>query len=171
MQTAGDPTPIMASARAIVRRLRPDVPPVLRTMETIVSTSVADRKFVLVLVGVFGGAALLLATLGVYSVVSYLVTQRRQEIGVRIALGAQRGDVLGLVLRQGAMLAIIGIVVGGVGALFLTRLLKGLVYGVSTTDPIAFGGVVGLLIAVALVASWVPARRATKVDPMNVLRG
>jgi predicted permease len=171
MQTASDPTSVIATARAIVRRLRPDVPPVLRTMETIVSTSVADRKFVLVLVGVFGGAALLLATLGVYSVVSYLVTQRRQEIGVRIALGAQRGDVLGLVLRQGAMLAVIGIVVGGVGALFLTRLLKGLVFGVSTTDPIAFGGVMGLLIAVALVASWLPARRATRVDPMNVLRG
>jgi putative ABC transport system permease protein len=171
MQTAGDPTSVMSSARATVRRLRPDVPPVVRTMETIVSTSVADRKFVLVLVGVFGGAALLLATLGVYSVVSYLVTQRRQEIGVRIALGAQRGDVLGLVLRQGALLAIIGIVVGGIGSLFLTRLLKELVFGVSTTDPIAFGGVMGLLIAVALIASWLPARRATKVDPMNVLRG
>ena len=170
MQTAGDPTSVMASARAAVRRLRPDIPPVLRTMETIVSTSISDRKFVLVLVGVFGGAALLLATLGVYSVVSYLVTQRRQEIGVRIALGAQRADVLGLVLRQGAMLAVIGIVVGGIGALFLTRLLKGLVFGVSTTDPIAFGGVVGLLIAVALIASWLPARRATRVDPMNVLR-
>ena len=171
MQTAGDPTSVMTSARAIVRRLRPDVPPVLRTMENIVSTSVADRRFVLVLVGVFGGAALLLATLGVYSVVSYLVTQRRQEIGVRIALGAQRGDVLGLVLRQGAMLAIIGIVVGTIGALFLTRLLKGLVFGVSTTDPMAFGGVMGLLIAVALIASWLPARRATHVDPINVLRG
>ena len=135
MQTAGDPTSVMASARAIVRQLKPDVPPVLRTMETIVSTSVADRRFVLVLVGVFGGAALVLATLGVYSVISYLVTQRRQEIGVRIALGAQRGDVLSLVLRQGALLAVIGIVVGAVGALFLTRLLKGLVFGVSTTDP------------------------------------
>lgn len=171
MQTAGDPTTVMTSARAIVRRMRPDVPPVVRPMETIVSSSVADRKFVLVLVGVFGGAALLLATLGVYSVVSYLVTQRRQEIGVRIALGAQRSDVLGLVLRQGAMLAVVGIVVGVVGALFLTRLLKGLVFGVSTTDPIAFGGVMGLLIAVALIASWLPARRATRVDPMNVLRG
>jgi putative ABC transport system permease protein len=171
MQTAGDPTNVMTSARAIVRRLRPDIPPVVRTMETIVSTSVADRKFVLVLVGVFGAAALLLATLGVYSVVSYLVTQRRQEIGVRIALGAQRSDVLGLVLRQGALLAIIGIGVGTVGALALTRLLKELVFGVSTTDPIAFGGVMGLLIAVALIASWLPARRATRVDPMTALRG
>ena len=171
MQTAGDPTSVISSARAIVRQLKPDVPPVLRTMETIVSTSVADRRFVLVLVGVFGAAALVLATLGVYSVISYLVTQRRQEIGVRIALGAQRGDVLSLVLRQGALLAVIGIAVGAIGALFLTRLLKGLVFGVSTTDPVAFGGVIVLLALVALLASWLPARRATRVDPMNVLRG
>jgi ABC-type antimicrobial peptide transport system permease subunit len=171
MQTAGDPTSVMASARAILRQLKPDVPPVLRTMETIVSTSVADRRFVLVLVGVFGAAALVLATLGVYSVISYLVTQRRQEIGVRIALGAQRGDVLSLVLRQGALLAVIGIAVGAVCAHFITRHHKGLVFGVSTTDPVAFGGVIVLLALVALLASWLPARRATRVDPMNVLRG
>ena len=90
---------------------------------------------------------------------------------MRIALGAQRSDVLSLVLRQGALLAIIGIVVGAVGALFLTRLLKGLVFGISTTDPVAFGGVIVLLAVVALLASWLPARRATRVDPMNVLRG
>jgi putative ABC transport system permease protein len=171
MQAAGDPAPIIASARAIAHEMRPDVPPVLRTIESVVSASVADRRFVLVLVGVFGGAALVLATLGVYSVISYLVTQRRQEIGVRIALGAQRSDVLGLVLRQGGSLALIGITIGGVGALFLTRLLKGLVYGVSTTDPLAFGGVIALLVLVALLASWLPARRATRVDPMDVLRG
>jgi len=171
MQVAGDPTPVIASARSIVRQLRPDVPPELRTIETIVSTSVADRRFILVLVGVFGGAALVLATLGVYSVISYLVTQRRQEIGVRIALGAQRTDVLELVLRQGALLTAIGVGVGIAGSLLLTRLLKGLVFGISTTDPLAFGGVVLLLALVALVASWVPARRATRVDPMNVLRG
>jgi ABC-type antimicrobial peptide transport system permease subunit len=171
MQTAGDPTAVIASARAVVRQLKPDVPSVLRTMEMVVSTSVADRRFILVLIGVFGAAALVLATLGVYSVISYLVTQRRQEIGVRIALGAQRGDVLSLVLGQGALLAVIGIIVGAIGALFLTRLLKGLVFGVSTTDPIAFGGVIVLLGLVALIASWLPARRATRVDPMDVLRG
>ena len=171
IQAAGDPTSIIASARSIAREMRPDVPPVLRTMESVVTASVADRRFVLVLVGIFGTAALVLATLGVYSVISYLVTQRRQEIGVRIALGAQRGDVLSLVLRQGGSLALIGIAVGGVGALFLTRLLSGLVYGVSTTDPLAFGGVVALLAAVALLASWLPARRAARVDPMDVLRG
>jgi predicted permease len=170
IQVAGDPTPVIASARSIIRQVRPDVPASFRTIETIVSTSVADRRFVLVLVGVFGAAALLLATLGVYSVVAYLVTQRRQEIGVRIALGAQRGDVLQLVLRQGAVLAAVGLVAGGVGAVFLTNFLKGMVYGVSTTDPLAFGGVVVLLAAIALVASWVPARRAAGLDPMRVLR-
>jgi putative ABC transport system permease protein len=170
IQTSGDPTTIMTSARTIVRDLRPEVSPVIRTIETLISTSVADRRFVLLLVTIFGSAALVLATLGVYSVISYLVAQRRREIGVRIALGAQRSDVLNLVLRQGASLALIGIVVGAIGALFLTRLLKGLVFGVSTTDPIAFGGVVVLLAGVALVASWMPAQRATRVDPMNVLR-
>jgi predicted lysophospholipase L1 biosynthesis ABC-type transport system permease subunit len=171
MQTAGDPASVMASARAIVRELRPDVPPVLQTIETVVSTSVADRKFVLMLVTLFGGAALLLATLGVYSVISYIVTQRRKEIGVRIALGAQHSDVLGLVLRQGATLAVTGIAVGVVGSLAMTRLLEGLVFGVSTTDPLAFLGVIVLLVGVALLASWLPARRAARVDPMNVLRG
>jgi predicted permease len=171
MQTAGDPASVMASARRIAHELRPDVPPVLRTIESVIAESVSDRRFVLVLVGVFGAAAIVLATLGVYSVISYLVTQRRQEIGVRVALGAQKGDVLHLVLRQGGALALIGIGLGAVGALFLTRLLKGLVFGVSTTDPLAFGGVILLLIAVALLASWLPARRATRVDPMDVLRG
>jgi ABC-type antimicrobial peptide transport system permease subunit len=171
IQIAGDPTPAIASARNIVHRVRPDLAASIRTIETVVSTSVADRRFALVLVGVFGGVALLLATLGVYSVVSYVVTQRRQEIGVRIALGARRADVLQLVLRQGALLAVAGIVVGGVGAFFLTTFLKGMVYGVSTTDPFAFGGVILLLAFVALAASWLPAERAAGVDPMNVLRG
>ena len=120
---------------------------VLRTMESVVSTSVADRRFVLVLVGVFGAAALVLAALGVYSVISYLVTQRRQEIGVRIALGARAGDVLTLVLRQGAAMARRWHRDRRAWRRsLLTRLLKGLVYGVSTTDPIAFGGVIVLLV-------------------------
>ncbi|MBA2684642.1 MAG: ABC transporter permease [Gemmatimonadaceae bacterium] len=171
MQTAGDAAPVMAAASSVVRGLRPDVSAEVRTMETIVSTSVADRKFLLLLVGVFGGAALFLATLGVYSVISYIVAQRGREISVRIALGAQRGDVLGMVLRQGVSLAITGILVGAMVALALTRLLTGLVYGVSTTDPIAYLSVIVLIAVVALVASWLPARRAAAVDPMDVLRG
>jgi hypothetical protein len=170
MQTVGDPTSVMTSARAIVRALRPDVPSAVQTIETVVSTSVADRKFLLLLVTVFGGAALLLATLGVYSVISYIVTQRRKEIGVRIALGAQRSDVLGMVLRQGALLSGLGVATGAVASLAMTRLLEGLVFGVSTADPLAFLGVIMLLVSVALVASWVPARRAARVDPLLALR-
>ena len=171
IQTVDDPSSVIASARSIVRQLRPDASPVLRTMESVVSTSVADRRFVLLLVGVFGGAALVLAALGVYSVISYLVTQRRQEIGVRLALGARAGDVLTLVLRQGAAMAGVGVAIGAVAALLFTRLLKGLVYGVSTSDPIAFAAVIVLLCGVAVLASWMPARRAARVDPMEALRG
>lgn len=170
MQTLNDPAGVMGAARSIMHQLRPDVPPVLHTIETVISDSVAERRFVLMLVVVFGAAALVLATLGVYSVISYLVAQRRQEISVRIALGAPRGAVLRMVLRQGATLTLVGIVVGAIGALALTRLLNGLVYGISTTDPVAFGGMILLLGGIAIVASWVPARRATRVDPINVLR-
>ena len=168
---AGAPASVIASARRVMHDLRPDIPPRFRTMDTILADSLADRRFTLVLLGVFGAAALLLATLGVYSVISFVVTQRRQEIGVRVALGAQSQDVLRMVLGQGASLALTGIVIGAVAALGLTRLISGLLYGVSATDPVSFVGVMVLLTVVALLASLVPARRATKVDPMTVLRG
>ena len=168
---AGAPASVIASARRIIHDLRPDIPPRFRTMDTILADSLADRRFTLVLLGAFGAAALLLATLGVYSVISFLVTQRRQEIGVRVALGARAEDVLRLVLRQGATLALTGILIGAVAALGLTRVIAGLLYGVSATDPISFVAVMVLLTLVALVASFVPARRASKVDPMTVLRG
>jgi len=118
----------------------------------------------------FAGTALVLATLGVYSVISYLVTQRTREIGVRVALGAQRADVLQLIVGEGVRLAIIGIAIGVVGSLLLTRLLRGLVFGVSTTDPVAFGIVVLALAIVAVLAAYLPGRRAARVDPMEVLR-
>jgi len=162
---------VVASARRIVHELRPDVPPRFRTMDTVLADSLADRRFTLVLLGVFGGAALLLATLGVYSVISFVVTQRRQEIGVRVALGAQSEDVLRLVLRQGTTLALIGVGIGAVAALALTRLIGGLLYGVSATDPLSFIGVIVVLTLVATLASLIPARRAARVDPMTVLRG
>jgi predicted permease len=162
---------VIAAARRAVSDLRPGVPPRFRTIETVVSTSVADRRFTLLLIGVFGASALLLATLGVYGVISYLVTQRRQEIGVRIALGAQSADVVKLVLRQGALLAGIGIFVGGVAALVLTRSIRGMLFGVSTTDPLAFGAVILGMLAVALLASFIPARRAAGIAPMSILRG
>ena len=171
IQGTAEPTTVIANARRIVSELRPDLPPRFRTIETVVSQSIADRRFVLLLLGVFGAAALLLATLGVYSVISYLVTQRRQEIGIRVALGARTEDVLRMVLRQGASLALIGIAIGAVAALGLTRLLSGLLFGISTTDPVAFVAVIATLTGVALLASYLPARRAAQVEPMSILRG
>jgi predicted permease len=170
MSGSAPPETLIPAARRIVATLRPDVPPRFRTIETLVSDAVADRRFVLLLVGVFGVTAMLLATLGVYSVISYVVAQRRQEIGVRVALGAQSGDVLRMVLKQGFTLAIAGIAIGTVVALFVTRLLSGFLFGIAPNDPVAFGGVIGLLGVVAVVASLVPALRATRVDPMTALR-
>jgi ABC-type antimicrobial peptide transport system permease subunit len=171
MQGSVENATVIAAARRAVSDLRPDVPPRFRTMETVVSTSVADRRFTLLLIGVFGASALLLATLGVYGVISYLVTQRRQEIGVRIALGAQSTDVMKLVLRQGALLAGIGSVVGDAAALALTRLIRGMLFDVSTTAPLAFAAVILCMLAVALLASFIPARRAAGIAPMSILRG
>jgi putative ABC transport system permease protein len=162
---------LIAPARRIVHALRPDIPPRFRTVDTVLADSLADRRFTLLLIGAFGAAALLLATLGVYSVVSFLVTQRRQEIGVRVALGARSQDVLGMVLRQGATLALTGIGIGALVALGLTRLVAKLLYNVSPTDPLSFVAVIALLTVVALLASLIPARRAARVDPMTVLRG
>ena len=170
VQGDAPPEAIIPAARRIVAELRRDVPPRFRTIETVISDSVADRRFILMLVGVFGGAAMLLATLGVYSVIAYVVTQRRQEIGVRVALGAQSTDVLRMVLRQGFVLALFGIAVGTVTALFVTRLLSAFLFGIAPNDPLAFGVVILVLAVVALVASFVPALRATRVDPMTALR-
>jgi len=161
---------IIPAARRAVAEVRPDVPPRFRTIEMVVSESVADRRFILLLVGVFGAAAMLLATLGVYSVIAYVVTQRRQEIGVRVALGAQSRDVLRMVLRQGLTLAAFGIAIGTIAALLVGRLLARFLFGITPNDPLAFGGVILVLTGVALIASLVPAMRATRVDPMTALR-
>jgi putative ABC transport system permease protein len=171
IQTAADPGAMIASVRRIIHEVGPSIAPEFRTMDHVLSASVADRRFILMLIATFSGTALLLATLGVYSVVAYLVEQRRREIGVRVALGASRGMIVGLVMRQGAWLALIGVAIGVVGARAATGLLEGMMYGVSPNDPIAFGGVVGLLIGVGLLASYVPAMRATRVNPVDVLRG
>ena len=170
IQGDAPPEAIIPAARRIVAELRPDVPPRFRTIQTVVSQSVADRRFVLLLVGVFGAAAMLLATLGVYSVIAYVVTQRRQEIGVRVALGAQSADVLRMVLRQGFVLAAAGIAIGTVAAVLVGRLLSRFLFGITPYDPVAFGAVILTLAVVALVASFVPALRATRVDPMTALR-
>jgi putative ABC transport system permease protein len=168
--TRGDPAAIVTAAQRIVREIRPDLPPRVRTIEAIVSTSIADRRFVLSLVGAFGVAALVLAALGIYSVIAYLVTQRSREIGIRVALGARSEDVVRLVLRQGLTLAATGMVVGAAIALGATRTIERMLYGVSPADPVAFAGVMVVLAAIAVAATWVPARRAARVEAMEVLR-
>jgi putative ABC transport system permease protein len=168
--TSGN-APVTAAARRAFRQVRTDVPMRFSTVEDIIARSVASQRFMLLLVGVFGGVALLLATLGVYSVISYLVAQRGREISIRVALGAHASDIIRLVVRQGVALALIGAAVGALAALASTRVLKSLLYSVSTTDPLAFAGVLVMLCVIALVASYLPARRAARLEPMDVLRG
>jgi len=141
-----------------------------QTLEEIVSDSLADRRFAMVLLGVFAGLALLLSSIGIYGVISYLVGQRIQEIGTRMALGAQRRDVMQLILGRGVLLAAIGVGVGALLAVALTRQMRSMIYGVSAADPVTFLGVSLLLMLVAVAACYVPARRAMRVDPMMALR-
>jgi putative ABC transport system permease protein len=140
------------------------------TMDRIVASSMAERRFSMLLLGVFAAVALLLAGVGIYGVISYSVGQRVHEIGIRMALGAEQRDVLKLVVRQGFELTFVGIAVGLAGALALTHLMSSLLYGVRPTDVTTFAAVSLTLTFVALAASYVPARRATKVDPMVALR-
>jgi ABC-type antimicrobial peptide transport system permease subunit len=142
----------------------------LRTMKDQMAASEARRIFVLRLMEIFAAVALMLAALGTYGVMSYAMNQRTQEIGIRIALGAQRGDVVRLALRPGLILTSIGIGVGIFASLFLTRLMSSLLFGIGATDAVTYVGVSLLLMAVALFACYIPARRATKVDPMVALR-
>ena len=139
-------------------------------MEDVVSSSLAQRRFALQVVGGFGVLALLLAGIGVYGVVAYSVSQRTREIGIRLALGASSGAILRWVFKQGMELTLVGMAAGLVGAFALTRLLRGLLFGVSASDPVTYAGLALLLAAVALLACYIPARRATKVDPMVALR-
>jgi predicted permease len=141
-----------------------------RTLEGIVAQSVSPRRFVMLLLGGFAGLALLLAALGIYGVISFSVAQRTNEIGIRLALGAQAADILRLILGQGARLIASGVVIGLLGALALTKVMQSLLFGVSATDPLTFGVISSLIAGVALLACWIPARRATKVDPMIALR-
>jgi putative ABC transport system permease protein len=170
MRGRGDASALIAAARQIVRELDPDIPPKFATLDQVVSGSVQGRRFNLTLISVFAGTALLLALAGMYGVMAYSVTRRTNEIGVRMALGASRTKILRLVLEQGLMTAAIGIAVGIVASVAVTRTITSLLFGLSPMDPVTFVGVGLLLAAVALLASYIPARRAAKVDPMVALR-
>ena len=139
-------------------------------MEAKLSGMLVYRRFVMTLLGIFAGIALALATVGIYGLLQYSTTRQTRDIGIRMALGAQRGDVLRAVLVQGFRLILIGVVVGIAGAIVLTRVLSSLLYGVAPTDPVTLALVSGVLMVVALLASYVPARRAARVDPMVALR-
>jgi putative ABC transport system permease protein len=170
VRAAGNPLSLAQAVREQVKALDKDQPLTITTMDQIFSNSVAGQRFNTLLLGLFGGLALVLAMVGVFGVINYSVAQRTHEIGIRLALGAQRRDVFKLVVGQGLLLALLGVGIGSAGAFALTRLLTGLLYGVSPTDAETFAIVSLLLTAVALFACYIPARRATKVDPLIALR-
>jgi predicted permease len=171
LRTEGDPTAVMSFVRRAVGEIDPrEVIYNVRTMDEVVSNSYAARRLSMILLSVFAALALVLACIGIYGVISYLVGQRTHEIGVRMAMGAQRGDVLRLVIVHGVRMALIGVAIGIAGALGLTRLMANQLFGVSSHDPLTFAGVGMLLIIVAVAACYIPARRAMRVDPMVALR-
>jgi predicted permease len=161
---------LTATGRQIARGLDPEIPVEFGTLRDVTSASLADRQFVLLLVALFGGVALVLATTGVYGVVVYMASERTSEIGVRVALGAQARDVVRLLVRQGVLFSTTGIVVGLAAAFAVTRVLTSLLYEVGTVDLVTYAGVAVALFLAAVTASWMPARRASLLDPLEALR-
>jgi putative ABC transport system permease protein len=171
VRTAGNPADLAAPIRNLVAAIDPSQPVAnIKTMDSVVADTVAPRKFNMSVLALFATMALALATLGIYGVMAYSVAERTHEIGIRMALGAQRTNVLGLVMKHGLMLTTIGICLGLVIAFSLTRLMTALLFGVTSTDATTFAVVPALLIVVAGVACYVPARRAAKVDPLVALK-
>jgi putative ABC transport system permease protein len=171
LRTESKPLMLAGAVREAVQSIDKNQPlSGVTTMDEVIAKSVAPRRFRMLLLGLFALLALLFAVIGVYGVIAYSSTQRTHEFGVRIALGANRQDILKLVVRQGFKLAVLGVSIGVGGALILTRFLSSLLYQVSAHDALTFSGVAALLMLVALAASYIPARRAMKVDPIVALR-
>jgi len=171
VKTTGDPRALISAATKEVAAMNQDVPLFsVKTMEEYISASVAAPRFNTTLLSIFAGVALVLTVVGLYGVMSYSVAQRTNEIGIRMALGAQSRDVLLMIVKQGSVLILLGLGIGLIGAYALTRVISSLLFGVTAKDPITFAAVSVLLAIVALLACYIPALRATKVDPMNALR-
>jgi predicted permease len=170
MLTDADTQTVTAAAHNVLHDLDPEIPPRFRTFAQVYSASLGSRRFNLILIAFFGAVALLLAVTGVFGVMAYSVSRRTREIGVRVALGATYHNVIAMIVKQGLRPVAIGVGVGLIGSLALTRTLQSLLFGVTATDPLTFIGVILLLVAAALLACYIPARRATKVDPVVALR-
>jgi len=170
VRTAGDPAALTAALRRAVASVHPDIFVDARSLTSQIEGSLVRERLLAHLSGFLGGLAMMLACIGIYGVMAYLVTQRTQEIGVRMALGARKQDVLRLVVGKGMVLAVIGITIGLVASLVLTRLMRSLLFEVTPTDWLTFVIVSVVLLIVALLACYIPARRATKVDPLVALR-
>ena len=171
VRTSVEPLSLAEPVRQALWRVDADQPMwKIRTVEFLVKRSTADRRFLMALMGIFAVLALVLTIIGLYGVISYLVNQRTQEIGIRMALGAQMRDIMRMVLKQGMVLVLTGVGLGLAAAWLLTRLMSRLLYQVSATDPLTFVAISLLLVTVALLACYLPARRATKVDPLVALR-
>jgi len=162
---------MVSSVKNELRSLDPDLPMYyVRTMEQLVSESLARRRFSMLLLGIFASVALVLAAIGIYGVMAYLVNQGTREIGIRMALGASKRNILSLVVRQGITLALSGVAIGMAASFLLTRLIRSLLFGVQATDPVTYAGISLLLAVVALLACYIPAQRAARIDPMVSLR-
>jgi putative ABC transport system permease protein len=171
VRTQGDPSAAAGSVRAILREVDPDIPLLdPQPLASLVAQTVADRRLAMALLGGFAGLALVLASIGVYSVMACVVSQRTAEIGIRMALGATPGSVLGMVLKQGLRLALLGVAIGVGAALGVTRLMQQALFEVKAHDPLIYGALALLILAVACLACWIPARRATRIDPIAALR-
>jgi putative ABC transport system permease protein len=171
VRSSANSEPLVAAVRAKIAELDPTLPiSGILSMDNVIAASVAQPRLIMQLVGIFAVFALLLAAIGMYGVMAYSVSQRKQEIGIRMSLGAGRREILQLVVRQGMTLALAGVIIGVVASLALTRLLAGLLFGVRATDPSIFAAAAAVLALSALLACYFPARRATQVDPIVVLR-
>ncbi|MGH9768528.1 MAG: FtsX-like permease family protein, partial [Blastocatellia bacterium] len=171
LRTSGDRMSLASAVRGQISAIDKDQPvTAIKTMNEVIASTTAPRRFNTLLLAIFAAVALTLAATGIYSVISYSVTQRTQEVGIRMALGAKPGDVVRLILKQGMALTLVGVAAGVLGALAAARVMSGLLYGVTATDPVTFTAISLLLTIVAMLACYLPARRAARVEPIAALR-